>query len=372
MVKMTSRERVLATLAHKEPDRMPVDMMGTASCMEDTAYLTLRDYLGLKGKGRIFRRYWNVSYYDDRILELLNVDFRRVWMRPSFQREDEMLDGEIEVNEWGMHIKRRENAVWFVNEPLSDASISDLEKYPWPDPTTPGRTVGLAKEAETLHRGTSYAISARQPTHGLFELAQRLRGPERFLMDTVVDKPFAIALIQKLLEVRMAFFEVYLREVGAYVDMVETADDYGTQNSLMISPETFKEIFLPARKELNEHIKRLAPRAKVFMHSDGAIRKLIPLFIESGVNVLNPVEPDVPGNDPKELKEEFGSELVFHGNLDTKGSMRGSLTDVQTEVQRIKEGIAEGGGYIFAPTNHFQSDIPPENIVEAYHCAVIS
>jgi uroporphyrinogen decarboxylase len=106
------------------------------------------------------------------------------------------------------------------------------------------------------------------------------------------------------------------------------------------------------------------------MHSDGAVRTLIPHFIESGVDVLNPVEPGLPGNELADLKAEFGAQLVFHGCLNAKGPLRGSLEDVRGEVERIRSAAGTGGGFILAPTNHFQSDVPPWNIVEAYRCAI--
>ena len=106
------------------------------------------------------------------------------------------------------------------------------------------------------------------------------------------------------------------------------------------------------------------------MHSDGAVRTLIPHFIDSGVDVLNPVEPGLPGNDLAELKAEFGDRLVFHGCLNAKGPMRGSLEDVRGEVDRIRAAAGTDGGFILAPTNHFQIDVPPRNIVEAYRYAM--
>jgi uroporphyrinogen decarboxylase len=363
---MTPRQRVWATFAHQETDRLPVDLMGTASGLEDRAYFALRDFLGLQGEGRVFRRGWNVSYYDERILEKLNIDFRRVWMRQPVNFQPVQIEENIEIDEWGMMVKRDENASWFVNEPLAGATVGDLESYPWPDPWDPGRIEGLAEEARFLFEKTNYAISARQPTHGIFETAQRMRGTERFLVDLALDKKFAAALVNKLNELRMAFYDAYLDATGPYLQMVESADDYGSQNGPLISPKTFVEIFLPAFKELHQLIKWKAPQAKIFMHSDGAVSKLIPYFIESGVEILNPVEPDVPGNDPVQLKGKYGSELIFHGHLNNKGPMRGSIEEVHSEIDRIKKTIAVGGGYIFAPTNHFQIDVPPENIVEAY------
>ncbi len=97
--------------------------------------------------------------------------------------------------------------------------------------------------------------------------------------------------------------------------------------------------------------------------------KLIPSLIAIGVEVLNPIEPDAAGNDAATLKQTFGSELVFHGHLDVKRAMRGSLEDVRTEVRRIVDVMAEGGGYILSPTNHLQPDVPIENIIEVYRYA---
>jgi len=369
MPKMTPRQRVLTALAHKEPDRLPMDFMGTASCLVDAAYYALRDRMGLQGDGRIFRRGENTRFYDNRILERLGVDFRRVWLREPANWKPPVTDDGTIVDEWGLRRQRIGDLLSYINAPLAGATASDLKRYPWPDTWDPGRVEGLAEEARQLHEAGQYAIVARAPSLGIFDLAQRLRGMQQFLMDLLIDKPFALALIHKLKEVQMGFYEAFLAAVGPYVDVVETGDDYGAQNGPLISPATFREMIAPARRELNQWIKSKAPSAKIFLHSDGAIFKLIPTFIEIGVDILNPVEPDVPGNSPEALKSTFGSELVFHGHLDSKRALRGSFDDVRTEVRRLFDGMGPGGGFIMAPTNHVQVDVPPDNIVELYRYA---
>jgi uroporphyrinogen decarboxylase len=369
MTKMTSRERVHAAFSHKEPDRMPMDLMGTASCLTDPAYFALLAHLGIKEKGRMFRKGENVNYYDTRILDVLQVDFRRVWMRSPVNWQPTTFEDGSMTDEWGMLRKKVGATSNFINAPLEDATISDLDAYPWPDPYDPGRTEGLAEEAKTLHEAGEYAISARSATQGIFELAMRMRGMEQFFADLLLDKPFSTALVHKIKEVQMGFYEVYLNAVGPYVDMVETGDDYGAQHGPLISPKVFAEIIAPARKELNQWIKSKAPNAKVFLHSDGSIFKLIPTLIETGVEVLNPIEPDATGNVPSDLKGTFGSELIFHGHLDTKGAMRGSKEDARSEARRVVDEMAPGGGYVMAPTNHLQTDVPPENILEMYRFA---
>ncbi|MCX6070464.1 MAG: uroporphyrinogen decarboxylase [Chloroflexi bacterium] len=364
-----SRRRVLTALAHQEPDRLPLDFMGTASCMVDSAYFSLLKRLGLKGTGREFRKYENTRFYDERVLKALGVDFRRVWLRPSADRPSVPdADGGI-TDEWGLRRRPTGDLLSYVSSPLESATAGDLKAYPWPNPHATGRLEGLAEEARRLREEGEYAIVARSPTLGMFELAQRLRGMQRFLMDLVLDKEFAIALVQTLKEVHMGLYEAYLDAVGPYVDIVETSDDFGAQNAPLISPALFREIFAPARKELNDLIHRKAPQARVFLHSDGAIVKLIPDFIRIGVEILNPIEPDVPGNDPKTLKSAFGSEIVFHGHLDNKRALSGSSVDARQEVRRIFDGMGPGGGYIMAPTNHIQADVSPDALIEVYRNA---
>lgn len=361
---MTPRERVLATLNHKSPDRLPADLMGTAGCLTDPAYFALRDYLGLKGEGRVFRKGENTSYYDERVLERLGVDFRRVWLRPPRNWQPVVMEDGAVSDEWGVLRRRLDNYQSF-SAPLGGATVEDLDHYSWPDPFDPGRVEGLAEEAKRLRETTDYAICARAPSLGLFDMAMRLRGMEHFLTDFADDERFAAALIRKVLEVQLGLYQVFLDAVGPYVDMVETSDDYAGEQSPLISPRSFAQIIAPARRELNAFIKSRAPHAKIFLHSDGAITKLIPQFIEIGVDVLNPVEPDAHGNTPEALKC-FRSELVFHGHLDTKGALRGSREDVRREVKRVVGGLGSGASYIMAPTNHVQPDIPPENLTEAY------
>ncbi len=263
MAEMTSRERVLAAFAHEQPDRLPVDLMGTASCMKDEVYFGLLKALDLPGEGRTFRG-GNVRYYDSSLLDALGVDFRRVWMRPPAEQPQTPAEDGSMCDEWGARL-RLVGGDWSVVEvPLADASIGDIDRHPWPDPHAPGRLDGLADEARRLHRTTTCAISARSPLLGIFEGAQRVCGMERFLMDMLLDKKFAAALIDRITQVHMAFWDVYLDAVGPYVDMVEMSDDYGAQAGPLISPALFDELLAPSRKELHDFIKSKAPHVRLF------------------------------------------------------------------------------------------------------------
>ncbi len=366
---MTPRERVIRTFAHQEPDRVPVDLMGTAGCLVDPAYFALIHQLGLTGEGRVFRRGQSITYYDERVLNALEIDFRRVWLREPANWQPKWISEDSYLDEWGVTLRKVGLTLNPVSAPLASATAGDLETYPWPDPYDPGRVEGLAEEARGLYETTNYAVVARSPCYGIFEMATRLRGMEQFMIDMLLDKKFAVALIRQLTKVELGFFDAYLTAVGPYVHMIEHSDDLGGQYGPLISPALFRELLAPARRELIELMRHKAPGARIFLHCDGSISKLVPDLIAVGVDVLNPVEPDAAGNSPAELKERFGSEIVFHGHVDTKGALRGSLEDVRAEVRRVFDTMGRGGGYIMAPTNHLQTDVPPENVVELYRYA---
>jgi len=156
--------------------------------------------------------------------------------------------------------------------------------------------------------------------------------------------------------------------VGPYVDIVETSEDYGTQNSMFLSPATYREMIMPRKKKINEVIRKLAPQAKILHHSCGAVRKLIPDLIETGIDILNPIQPGLPGMDPRELMEEFGSELCFCGGIDMQKALNGSFADIERDVQRCVDAMGFGGSYLIGTSNHIQSDTPPENVIHLFEC----
>jgi uroporphyrinogen decarboxylase len=116
-------------------------------------------------------------------------------------------------------------------------------------------------------------------------------------------------------------------------------------------------------------VKRAAPQARIWMHCCGSVRELIPEFIEMGVEVLNSLQPKAAGMDSLELKREFGNELVFHGGLDLQGGINGTVEEAVEEAKRRIDAFAPGGGYVFAPSNHFMQDVSLENFYAVYRTA---
>lgn len=246
--------------------------------------------------------------------------------------------------------------------PLKDADIHDLNKYKWPLIDDDGRIRGLKERAEFLFKKTDYAIAARSVSHGFFELAWELRSMDGLMIDMHFNKQFVNKILDKTLKVQMQLYKLLLDNVGNFIQIVETADDYGTQNGLMISPEMFRSFIKPRRRELNFMLHDLAPNAKIFHHTCGSVYDIIEDLIEIGIDILNPIQPLAKNMNSEKLKSEFGKRLCFHGGIDLQQALRGSGENLELEIQRRINAFAGGGGYIIAPTSNFQDDIPIENI----------
>jgi uroporphyrinogen decarboxylase len=249
-----------------------------------------------------------------------------------------------------------------------DLTIEKIENFDWPDPTKPERLAGVKEEIEDLYHNTDYSIVAHRPVYGnIWEFTRLLAGMENALMMTVLDTKIFSYLTGKIAEVLDGFYYEFLKVVGPYVDVIEMAEDLGTNNGPMFNPEVYTKYLKPLHKKSIEMYKSLAPNAKVMLHNDGAFRKFIPDLIEAGFDILNPIEGHLPGMDPVSLKKDFGKDLVFQGGVDVKTVLNnGTIEDVRREVRLRIEQMGEGGGYILAPAHNFSNDIPLENMLEFF------
>jgi uroporphyrinogen decarboxylase len=364
MSELTHRERVLLAFDHQEPDRVPIDFMGNASMVLDDTYFRLRDYLGITGDIEPVREGTTANYYDERILEKFDIDFRRVFLPtlPGMYRYH--TDGTF-TDPWGMVWRKSGIYVNCIHSPLADADIDQVANYAWPDPTQVWHTQGVQTRARHLYENTDYALVARNPiTWGFVDLGCRMRGMEQFLMDLVINPDIAQLIIARSLAIFMQVYDMFLQAVGPFVHVVETADDLGTQNSLLISPTTYRQLIKPAQEKLNGLIKDRAQQARIFMHNDGAITKIIPDLIEIGVEILNPIQPSAKGMESEQLKQEYGDRLIFHGAVDQK-PQEGTEGDIRAEVRRRIDALGPGGGYVLSTSNVIV-DPPLENIVALF------
>jgi uroporphyrinogen decarboxylase len=193
-----------------------------------------------------------------------------------------------------------------------------------------------------------------------------MRGFENFFCDMVTNQPFAEALLEIIMEIKMCYWARALELVGPNVMMVSEADDLASQNRCLVSRELYRKLLKPRHTHLFSFIKQRARvPVKVFYHSCGAVAPLIPDLIEAGIDILNPVQVSAAGMDTAELKKQFGKELTFYGGgVDTQEVLpRGTQQQVRDEVRRRIDDLAPGGGFIFNTVHNIQADVPPGNIV---------
>ena len=368
---MTPRERVRLALNHKEPDRVPVTLGGSANHLTEQRYELLRDHFGVKDiPRRTLVGFYTTPDYNP-VLDKLGTDFRFIHIRPPADYVANSMTGEFQefVDEWGLHHRIIGGYYDMTGAPLGeDLTIDKIENFNWPDPTKPERMAGVKEEVEDIYHNTDYSIVAHRPVYGnLWEFTRLLAGMENALMMTVLDTKIFDYLIGKLAEVLDGFYYEFLSVVGPYVDVIEMAEDLGTNNGPMFNPEIYTKYIKPRHKKSIEMYKKLAPNAKVMLHCDGAIRRFIPDLIEAGFDILNPIEGHLRGMDPVGLKRDFGKDLVFQGGVDVKNVLNhGTTEDVRKEVRLRIEQMGKGGGYVLAPAHNFSNDIPLENMLEFF------
>ncbi len=367
---MTHRERVLITLKHQEPDRVPLDLWGSDSRLLNQFYFKVLDYLGWKGTGERIRPGKTAEYVDYRLSDFLDVDFRHLHIgKPkSFEKHTDRA-GNI-FDEWGVGSKKIGEYTTVTSHPFPEPEVVAIARHRWPTVTDPGRIEGLAAQARHWHEDTDYCITTTAPLSGLIlELYQYLRGTEELFTDLHLHAKFAQALIEKIAEVVSELYVYFVTPVAPYIAWVEFATDFGSQHGPLISPALYRKFFKRPMQQIFGAVKRAAPKARIFLHSCGSIRRLIPDFIEAGVEILSALQPLAKDMNSAELKKEFGQALVFQGGIDLQRALTGALTDTIRETKLRIADYGPGGGYIAGPSNHFTSDVPVENFLALYRTA---
>jgi uroporphyrinogen decarboxylase len=371
---MNSRERVRLALQHKEPDRIPFDLGGTVmTSIHKDAYGPLRALLGLPTRDHypILEFLQQIVVIDEDIRELLKADVRDAAARSSgtFNIEiKDMGDYTYFYDEWGIGWRMPKVGGFFYDmfdHPLKAATtVADIDNFAWPNPTDPARFVGLRERARHLAEVEGKAVTLGGLCAGILEMAAWTRGYENFYPDCIVNVPLIERICDIVLDMKMAYWEKALAEVGDYADVVIEADDFAGQFHLLISLDMYRKLFKPRHKKLFDFI-HARTEAKIFFHSCGAIRPAIPDLIDVGVDILNPVQVSAAGMDSAELKREFGRDLAFWGGgVDVQGVFgTGTPAQVRDDVKRRIDDLAPGGGLIFATVHNTQANVPPENFV---------
>jgi uroporphyrinogen decarboxylase len=366
---------VAAALDHREPDRIPYDLGGTIlTGIHHQAYRRLRHYLGFPEVPiELDDPIQQLARVHEDVKERLGVDVYGInpakprgigsppWSEDGY---DKLRD------EWGIEWWKPQTGGFYFDmrrHPLAAIDRrEDLEKYRFPDPLDPGRYEGIAERADALlnQRQVAYVLGRNAP--GIFEVALWMRGFENFYCDLLSNQAFAEALLDIVCEIKMKYWARVLELVGVNVMIVSEADDLASQDRLLVRPEVYRKLIKPRHAKLFGFIKKQARvPVKIFYHSCGAVKTLIPDLIEEGIDILNPVQVSAAGMDTRELKREFGKDLTFYGGgVDTQRVLPwGTPAEVRDDVKRRINDLAPGGGFIFNTVHNIQADVPPENLM---------
>lgn len=369
---MNSRERVNLALNHKEADHVPFDLGGTGlTTMHLTAYQNLRQHLKLPvSEPKIAYMAEQLALVEADLAERLEADLVLVAPQPptgfEFVFRDEG-DYEAYTDEWGIGWRKPKRGGFYYDmyaHPLADAeTLADYRAFKFPDPLDDRRYQNLRRDAEAaVAQGKAVVLGGL--CSGIVELCAWARGFEQFYVDLALSQELVAYMLDRMVEFKCAYWERALAEIGDLVDVIIEADDMAGQRALLFSPDTYRTLIKPRHKKLFAFIKEQA-QVKLFFHSCGAIRPLIGDLIEIGMDILNPVQFTAADMELKELKREFGRDLVFWGGgADTQGVLgSGTPEEVEADVKRNIEALAPGGGFVFATVHDIQANVPPENIM---------
>jgi len=388
---MNSRERVMAALEHREPDRVPVDLGGMFSTgIMAMEYNRLKEHLGIRGgRTRIYDLGQQLAEPEVSILEIVGADVLPVliyepkrWKRsrlpdgspcevPEWFNPEVLPDGSMALRDAKGHIvsKMPKNGYYFdsIYHPLENAKeIEDLDGFDFYTPVGEEVLRDLHDRARNMYYNTEYALMLNG-AGSIYEAAQGLLGWDKFMVRLVRDPEFVMALLDKILDANIKMLEKILPAVRGYVQVVQVGDDLGAQGGPQISPRAYREIVKPRHKKLYRYIKEHI-NAHLFLHTCGSVYDFIPDFIDMGVDVLNPVQVSAKNMETRRLKEEFGDRIVFWGGgCDTQRVLPfGTPRDVDEEVRARISDLAPGGGFVFTQVHNIQVGVPPENIVAMY------
>jgi uroporphyrinogen decarboxylase len=360
---MNSKERVFAAFRKRTelPDRVPFQF---DMCKKLTDHF---------GKKLGITPDYTLSYYEDLTYRISANEIRTkmgsdcvvVGGQVAKNFIPQVVRDDITTNECGMHMKPTSLYVEVVKCPLDQAeSVGDVEAYSFPDPYAPGRMENARRDIDRF--GKDYFIIGDCEL-SLFELAWHLTGLENYMINMASEEEWIEALNDKV-----EFFTIGIAEqlVCAGVDAIWFGEDLGTQVSTLISPTMWRKLFRPRHERIIQKIRAINPDILVIMHSDGAVAPLLDDFIEMGIDIYNPVQPNVPGSDPRELKDKYGSSISFFGGLDQQRLMpEGDMKKIEADIRNRAAILGEKGGYLMAPAHIIQADVAPETVEGVLHIA---
>ena len=262
------------------------------------------------------------------------------------------------LNEYGMKMRQGDIYVEVIEYPLAHAETkSDIDAYQFPDPLAAGRYRDAKALVEKYH--DDYLIFGDIEVT-IFSLAHQLVGMEKLLIDMMMEAEYVVPLFQACAKYQT---QVGLQLIKQGVDAIWFGDDFGTQTSLILPPETFREQLKPYYKQMVDSFKTAKPDIIPILHCDGAVSELLDDIRDIGFEVFNPVQPGVPGHSPKEMKDNFGEKFCFWGAIDQQDLLpNGSDEALEMDIIEKITALGKDGGYMIAPAHIIQNDVSPERV----------
>jgi len=406
---MTSRERILGALDHRETDRIPVDFSGhRSSGIAATVYPDLRRHLGLPPLPvRVYDMVQQLAIVDEDVLDRFNVD--TIEMGRGFLTEEKdwkdwiLPDGRPCKIPCYIHVEQRGEDWYLLDEnglelavqkqgflyfeqtyfplkdrPFAEDDFSDLgdvlSHTVWTGVASPGAHLPLdggglaemARQAKRLRESTDRAIIGLFGGN-MFEIPQMLFRMDNYLMFLGLYPEMALQFSEKLCELHLKSLDKWLGAVGPYIDIILFGDDLGGQTGPLISPQMYKQVINPYHRKLWRRAKELAD-VKVMLHCCGGVRELMDDIIDAGLDAINPVQINAVGMDPGKLKADFGDRItLWGGGCDTRDILpHGSPDQVAAHVEGQVRLLGRGGGFVFQQVHNILADVPAENVVAMF------
>jgi uroporphyrinogen decarboxylase len=341
MTKISSRERVLAALDHKETDRIPIAMVCGGI---NLPVMKALDELLKKERGI------DAQSYIDSFL-----DVSELWATGDFDQVKDM---------WGVTRKMVSYGEGSYSEiadyPLQKMeTLEEFRKYPFPK-VKDMPVIEMANEIKYIRKTKDTAIVLANAN--LFETSWYMRGFEQSFLDMMLQPD----LIHFIMETVTSFFTDYLhaimKECREEVDLVFTADDIGQQEGLLLSLDMWAEFIKPYHVRINEMIHNMG--SKVIYHTDGAVSEAVPGLMDMGIDVLQALQFSAANMDPKHLKDNYGDKLCFEGGMCVQKILPfGTVEEVRAEARKLIEILGKNGGYLCGPSHFIQAGTPPENVL---------
>jgi hypothetical protein len=409
---MTSRERLEAALTHREPDLIPVDFNGTAvTGMHVNCVIGLRGHYGLEKRPvRVHEPYQMLGWIDEDLQQVLGLDVEGVWGFETlfgFRNENwkpwRMDNGQEVLVSEHFEVTKDANGDTLIyprgdrsappsgrlpkngfffdtivrQDPIDEAKLNPADNLEEFGPISE-EVLAYFDESSRRAAATGRGVIANFGGTALGDIAlvpapflthpKGIRDIEEWYISTLTRKPYVHAIFEKQTEITLENLAKIQVRVGNRVQAVFLCGtDFGTQQSTFCSPATFRELYMPYYRRINDWIHKHTPW-KTFKHSCGAVRTLIPAFIESGFDILNPVQVSATGMGAEKLKADFGKDIVFWGGgVDTQKTLAfGKPDEVRAEVLRRCEIFGRGGGLVFNAIHNVQANVPIPNIVAMF------